>query len=134
MSSDKASIFIVRYLQLTALVTAIIGVVLLLWPEQILQWFIPGATGDFFIRFIGSALLGYATLNWQAASSNNYDVRRIVLEGNLVTLVVATILSTVGVLNHTITNYQWLLIVEHVFFTSGFVYARLVNEQTNADR
>jgi hypothetical protein len=88
-----------------------------------LQWFIPGATGDFFIRFIGSALLGYAVLNHLSAKTKDREVRRIAIIANLVTLSVATMLSVAGVISGTIKHDQWILILEHVIFTVGFVYA-----------
>ena len=129
MNSSTAR-FTIAYLQLIAGITAVIGLVLLLWPEWILKWFIPGATGVFFVRFIGSALLGYATLNVLSSKVNNYDIRRIAIDANLVTLTVALILSVVGVVSGAITHDQLLLIGEHVVFVTGFVVARFANQKT----
>lgn len=112
--------FIHYYLIATAGITASIGLILLFWPEQILQWFIPGATGDFFIRFIGSALFGYATLNMLAADAKQRDVQRIAVIANLTTLVIALGLSIYGVAAHFITHLGWLLIGEHLLFVAGF--------------
>jgi len=131
MKQKQARIFAVTYLQITAVITASIGLVLLFWPEQILQWFIPGATGDFFIRFIGSALLGFSTLNFLASKSGDIRVYQIALDANLVTLSVATALSIVGTINGSVQSYQWLLIGEHVMFVSLFAWARSVNRRTS---
>ncbi len=125
MKHMQSPVFATNYLRVTGVVTALIGVSLLLRPDIILQWFIPGATGDFFVRFIGSALLGYSTLNWLASASNDLKTYRIALDANLVTLSIATILSIVGVASGTIENLGWLLIAEHVVFMACFAWARL---------
>lgn len=118
--------FAVAYLQSTAAITFIIGIVLLFWPERILQWFIPEATGDFFIRFIGSTLVGYSTLNYLASRSGNLRTCQIAIDANLVTLGVASLLSIIGVTSGTIRSYEWLIIAEHVFFFALFVWARIL--------
>jgi hypothetical protein len=125
MKYSRSPAFATNYLRVTAVVTALIGVSLLFQPDVILQRFIPGATGDFFVRFIGSALLGYSTLNWLASGSNDLKTYRIALDANLVTLSIATILSIAGVASGTIENLGWLLIAEHMVFTAFFAWARL---------
>ncbi len=125
MKYSRSPAFATNYLRVTAAVTALLGISLLFQPDVILQWFIPGATGDFFVRFIGSALLGYSTLNWLASGSNDLKTYRIALDANLVTLSTATTLSIVGVASGTIENLGWLLIVQHVVFTACFAWARL---------
>lgn len=112
--------YICNYLLFTAAATAGIGVILLFWPESILQWFIPGATGHFFIRFIGSALMGYAALNVMAALARDAETQRIALWSNLVTLSIATVLSIYGVASNQIQSMASLIIVEHILFTVGF--------------
>lgn len=112
--------FVRTYLLITAGATFAIGVILLFWPEQILQWFIPGATGDFFVRFIGSALVGYSVLNTLAAETKNYYAQEIALWANFVTLSIATILSIYGVASGQITAMASLLIGQHIVFTTGF--------------
>lgn len=112
--------FVKNYLLITSFTTFVIGVLLLFWPERILQWFIPGASGDFFVRFIGSALIGYAALNFMTAQSKNAEAQRLALWSNLITLSIATILSIYGVISGQIQAMQALLIIEHVIFTAGF--------------
>jgi hypothetical protein len=104
--------------------------VLLFWPEQILQWFIPGATGDFFVRFIGSALMGYAALNVLTAQTKDRTAQTIALWSNLVTLVIATCLSLYGVATGMITQLGWLLIAEHLLFLSGFGFCLYIEYKT----
>lgn len=118
------------YLLLTGGVTAGIGLVLLFWPEQILQWFIPGATGDFFVRFIGSALMGYAALNMLTAQTKDREAQTIALWANVVTLVIATGLSIYGVVTHMVTQFGWLLITEHVLFVAGFAFCLYIEYKT----
>ncbi len=124
MTYKQSPTFATNYLRVTAAVTALIGVSLLLRPDLILQWFIPDATGGFFVRFIGSALLGYSTLNWLASNSRDMKTYRIALDANLVTLSIATVLSIIGVASGAVERLGWLLIGEHVAFTVLFVWAR----------
>ncbi len=125
MKHRQIPAFATSYLRVTALVTAFIGAFLLLRPDIILQWFVPGASGDFFVRFIGGALLGYSTLNWLASSSNDIKTYRIALDANLVTLSIATVLSIIGVASGAVERLGWLLIGEHAAFTALFIWARL---------
>lgn len=125
MKNKQAHAFATNYLRLTAVVTAVIGVGLLLRPDIILTWFIPDAHGDFFIRFIGSALLGYSTLNWLASRSDDLTTYRIALDANLMTLSIATALSSIGVITGVVEQFGWLLIGEHVIFTLLFIWARV---------
>lgn len=113
-------LFVRWYLIVTAAITFAIGLVLLFWPEGILQWFIPGATGGFFIKFIGSSLIGYSALNALAAHSADIFAQRLALWSNFVTLVIATGLAIYGVLSHQIHQNGWLIIFEHILFTAGF--------------
>jgi len=124
MKRRKSHTFATVYLRLTAGVTALIGIGLLLAPDIILHWFVPSAPGDFFVRFIGSALLGYSTLNLLASNSNDMKTYRIALDANLATLSVATALSIIGVASGQVERLGWLLIGEHVVFTLLFIWAR----------
>lgn len=119
--------FAVNYLRVTAIITAGIGLVLLFWPQQILSLFIPSDGQDFFVRFIGSALLGYSTLNYLSSRTDQRRIHEIAMEANIVTLAVATAISIVGVANQTVTHFGGLLIAEHVIFLGLFVWARLVS-------
>ena len=130
MTYKSSDVFAVNYLRITAVVTAIIGLTLLFWPEQILNLFIPTANENFFVRFIGSALLGYSTLNFLTSRVEDRRMHQIALDANLVTLTIATILSIIGVASNVVTNFGWLLIGEHVVFTSLFVWARIVAAKT----
>lgn len=122
--------FVHNFLVATSGITATIGFILLFWPEAILQWFIPGATGDFFIRFIGSALIGYAILNALAADTKQRHTQNIALWSNFTTLSIATGLSVFGVLSHAVTQLGWLLIGEHLVFVTGFGYSLWLEYKT----
>ncbi len=124
MKDNRGHAFAINYLRITALVTAFIGLGLLLWPDRTIQWFIAGGENSFFVRFIGSALLGYSTLNWLASKSRDFKTYRIAVDANLVTLNIATILSIIGVASGAIGQLGWLLILEHALFTLLFVWAR----------
>ena len=130
MKKDRHK-FATYYLRLTAAITALLGIILITRPDIILQWFIPSTDGDFFIRFIGSALLGYSTLNFLASSSNDMTTYRIALDANLVALSIATILSLIGVVIGVVENLGWLLVGEHLAFAVLFLWVRMtLNRQS----
>jgi hypothetical protein len=119
--------FAQKYLEVTAGITLFIGGFVLFNPSLILDWFIPGANNAFFVRFIGSTLIGYAVLNHRAARQKSREARELAIVSNIATLFIATVISIVGVLNGSITSYQWLIVSEHLVFLGGFIFAYTTN-------
>lgn len=114
--------FIIRYLQAIALITLFLGLIVLLWPAQLAGLFFnPSHQGsDFFVRMLGSTLLGYASMN---AIASYKPVQRSVetaIWSNLTTLLIASIVCVryARVFDHL----AWLIIGQHLVFATGFAY------------
>jgi hypothetical protein len=119
------------FLRLTAFITVIIGLTLLIFPAFIENFFInsPSHGGDIFIRFLGSTLFGYACLNWFSARLNEKPATRVVLAGNFSTLSIAFFVSLIGQINGTFKSTGILIVLLHLFFASGFL-AYLYKQKT----
>lgn len=114
--------FVIVYLRVIALVTFGLGFGLLVRPSQLLHIFFstyyPGT--DFFVRMLGSTLVGYAGLNAVAARKGTRESMETAVWGNLITLTIATFVSIRYA--HLFSHYAWLMIGQHVVFVSGFAY------------
>ncbi len=110
------------YLRLTACITTIIGLTLIIFPSFIENFFInhPSHGGDVFIRFLGSTLFGFACLNWFTAKLDHKPSTRVTLAGNLATLSIAFIISLIGLINGTLKNVGILIVLLHFCFAFGF--------------
>ncbi len=110
------------FLTATALVTAVIGTILLLVPSFIANFFLPSAAHgtDIFIRFLGSTLIGFTYLNWATTRYEHLAAMRATLIGNFSTLSIALVISIVGVLDHTLKITGVFIILLHLVFAVGF--------------
>ncbi|MDQ5972264.1 MAG: hypothetical protein QG553_423 [Patescibacteria group bacterium] len=110
------------FLRLTASATAVIGPTLLLFPGFINELFVvsPAHGSDIFIRFLGSALIGYTYLNWYSAHYSKTTSIHPTLVGNFSTLSIALILSIIAVLNGSLKASGWAIVLLHLVFASGF--------------
>lgn len=110
------------FLRLTALTTGIIGVVLVVVPSFIGNFFIAATDHhtDIFIQFVGSSLIGYTYLNWHTAAETDARSLRPALIGNFATLLVAFMISLIGVLDGGLKATGWLIVLLHFVFGSGF--------------
>jgi hydroxyethylthiazole kinase-like uncharacterized protein yjeF len=114
--------FVIFYFRLIAVLTAIIGVSLIVWPEVVTLFFAsidPAAT--FFVRIVGSTLFGYAVLNgitaYYAKGSLAY---KLCASANLTTLSIALLVCII--FRGKIDSNAGLLIVQHLIFAVGFLY------------
>jgi hypothetical protein len=112
------------FLRLAACVTGVIGLTLLLFPAFIENFFVnaPSHGGDIFIRFLGSALIGYTYLNWYTSKLERLVDMRATLVGNLSTLLVAFVISLVAVLTGPLNSKGWLIVLLHGVFAVSFAW------------
>lgn len=73
----------------------------------------------FFIRILGSTLLGYALINGLIAYKDKKDIYMVVAIGNLLTLSVASLITVAGMSIYS--SNALLLPVQHVIFSAGFI-------------
>lgn len=110
------------FLRITALTTAVIGLTLTFLPAFVANLFFTATDhhADIFIRFLGSSLIGYTYLNWHTALQDDPAQSRSTLIGNFSTLLIAFVISLVGVLGGTLKASGWLIVAIHFVFGIGF--------------
>ncbi len=98
------------------------GVMLVLLPDYMGSIFFNVLSPEalFFIRICGATLLGYAALNYFTARLDKLEYYKIAAWSNLVTLLTATILSTLATVQFN--NNMLLFTFQHALFASGFAY------------
>lgn len=120
----KDSFAIVRYFFiLSGFTTACLGIGLLFFPEPTTSIFLNQpieASGLFFIRFAGTSLLGFSVLNFYTANKE-YSLLKLAALINVTSLAPATVLSLRTYGTGYIDKFQWLIVLEHVFFLTGFL-------------
>lgn len=126
MSTTNEYNFINYYLKLIGIITAALGLFLLILPSFSAGIFFQqiNTSTEFFTRITGSTLLGYATLNIIASHYSHSEVLRGAVWGNLTTLTAATMLSILYI--HQIDDFGWLLVLQHAVFTLGFVFCAYI--------
>jgi hypothetical protein len=125
----------VKYvLQLAAITTLAIGLVTLFAPTQIVSWFDGyDAPNNHMVRFIGTALIGFAVSNWLYSRADDYTQVLPAIYGNIASLVLAIAVDLVGIFQGTLTKAAWLILMLHVIFAAAFLYCVFVIRQSERD-
>ncbi len=122
MGENKTQIprFTRLYLWAIACITLCLSMFLILTPSLITSLFfdINRESTSFFVRMLGSALLGYGVLNLMAARSATHRTCRVAVWANLSTLLIASIISIIYL--ESAIRFGWLIITQHLVFASGF--------------
>lgn len=124
----KTNYIVSLVLRIAAIVTAVIGLTTLIAPAAIISVFDGYNADNFhFVRFIGTALIGFAVMNWLYSTFEDMRVVLPVLYGNMTSLVLAIIVDLVGLLAGTLTQMTWFILGLHLMFVAAFGYCiRLV--------
>lgn len=114
--------FTFYYLWSIAFITTLLGLVLVLLPNIIGHLFFDNgdSSTNFFVRMLGSTLIGYGVLCFLSAKSKKVEVYKIAVWANLSTLITASIISITY--KDIYTGYGWVVIGQHLIFTTGFLY------------
>lgn len=114
--------FTYYYLASIAFVTALLGVVLIVLPGLVEKLFFDNGDSsvNFFVRMLGSTLVGYGALCFLAVRSEKIEAYKVAVWANLSTLLIATVVSLAYY--NIYTGYGWLVICQHLVFTCGFLY------------
>lgn len=106
-----------------ALATFSIGVATLTMPNLLVGWFDGSQSEDYhFVRFIGTALIGFAVMNFVYSKSPDIASATPALWGNLVSLLLAVIVDAVSVYSGELNALAILLLVLHAIFAALFSY------------
>jgi hypothetical protein len=121
---QKDYIVVKNILRAAAAATAVIGVSLILFPGQLLEWF----TGDVvdnkhFAIYLGTALIGFAITNWLYSKVHELAYVLPAIYGNLISLVLAIIIDAGALLAEAAESSLWLILALHVVFAGAFAYS-----------
>lgn len=119
-------------LQLSALATLGIGLGTLILPGVIIGWFAGDKTeSHHFVRFIGTALIGFSVSNW--IYSKFVDLKAVLpgIYGNMTSLCLAIAVDLIGLLLHQLNRSGWLILGVHVGFAAAFLYCILQIRRLN---
>ncbi len=113
--------FVRYYLRIVGVITAILGLLLLLWPSAVSEIFFNDISvqTEFFARITGSTLIGYSVLNMLASLDKNRHMQEFAVWGNLSTLLIASVV-TIAYYSE-FDSFGWLIVGQHIFFGLGFV-------------
>jgi hypothetical protein len=121
MIHDKTVSLVLRA---AAIATLLIGLAILFFPQLIVYVF-DGYSGSnyHFMRFIGTALLGFALMNWLYAGFHDKKAVMPALLGNLVSLGIAVVVDIIGLVQGSVPMVAAIILLLHVIFMVAFGYA-----------
>jgi hypothetical protein len=116
-------------LRLAACATLVIGFLTLLAPEEIVRIFDGYDPSNYhFVRFIGTALIGFAVTNWLYSSFTDIKVVLPAIYGNIASLALAILVDVVGLIAGVLATPAWIILLLHSVFLAAFLYAvRLIH-------
>lgn len=120
MKTDQTISFILR---VAAIATLLIGLATLFIPGFIIQIFDGYDVNNFhFVRFVGTALIGFAVTNWMY--SMFHDMRSVLpaIYGNLTSLIIAVGVDIIGLVSQTLSRAAWIILLVHLLFAGAFIY------------
>lgn len=128
MKQTKETVRVV--LQLAALATFLLGAGTILASPHIIEWFVGHGVKDYhFVRFIGTALIGFSVANWLYSQADSIKTALPAIYGNLTSLYLAIIIDAVGVANGTLGRAAWAVLGLHIVFAAAFTYCVVLIKQ-----
>jgi Na+-driven multidrug efflux pump len=110
-------------LRLAALTTFVIGGITLVAPDEIVRIFDgSGTESNHMVRFIGTALIGFAVMNWLYSSYSRLDSVLPAIYGNLTSLWLAITVDIIGLFTGSLSKPGWFILFLHVIFAAAFSY------------
>jgi hypothetical protein len=111
-------------LRTAAIATLVIGLITLFAPEEIIRIFDGYDPGNYhFVRFIGTALIGFAVTNWLYSFFKEMKVVLPAIYGNVASLALAIIVDVIGLLAGVLASAAWLILMLHAVFLVAFLYS-----------
>ncbi|MBW3568992.1 hypothetical protein KY385_02585 [Candidatus Parcubacteria bacterium] len=124
MLQAAAKVFGVQYiLRAAAIVTLILGVLLIGASDMLLKWFGNEEAGNqHFAIYLGTALVGFSVMNWIYSNFNDLSVLKPAIYGNLVSLSAALVIDIVSLARGSVNSSIWLILLLHLVFLAAFAY------------
>jgi len=110
-------------LKVAAVTTLVLGLTLLGFSGAIIKLFDnEWAQEKHFAVYLGAALIGFSVANWLYSLSRDLAAVRPAIIGNLVSLVVASVIDIVFLIGQSSSAVVWLILLLHLAFASAFSY------------
>jgi hypothetical protein len=118
------------FLAFVAVVTFVFGLLLLLFPAQLLSLYgvILDLPGQFRYRYVGSAYLGLALTAWLARSASR-EILKPILLGDFVISITGFIIAVGDKLALEVNPLGWGNIIIYLLLTLGFSYFTFLKRQ-----
>ncbi len=123
-----------QFLRLAGIVTLVLGLAIMLLPVPVLTFFANGKIPNdiHFVRFLGTALVGFGVLNWTASNLSDTKAVLPILYGNFVSLTLGVVIDLVGLVAGNLNmRSAWILLL-HSVFGAGFGYYIVQLRHTNS--
>lgn len=122
-------------LQLAAITTFVLGVAIIIVPQLIILWFEGYSPDNYhFVRFVGTALVGFAVTNWLYSKFHDLAAVLPAIYGNITSLGMAILTDLIGIGFGTLSRAAWLILALHIVFAAAFGYCVLLIKKTEAHR
>lgn len=120
---NNYSVKVTLTLRLAAAATAVIGLITLIAPREVVAMF-DGYHGNnlHFVRFIGTALIGFAVMNWMYSMASDLRVVIPAILGNITSLALAIAVDALGLINGMLAPTAWIILMVHAGFLAAFSY------------
>jgi hypothetical protein len=103
--------------------TLLIGLITLLAPEVIVRIFDGYDPSNYhFVRFIGTALIGFAVTNWLYSSFEDMKVVLPAIYGNVTSLVLGVAVDVIGLIAGVLSLAAWWILLLHTIFLALFAW------------
>lgn len=113
-------------LRITAVISLIFGLAMFLIPDTLMVFYKAeplSASGKYNSQLYGGTLLGFAVLDWLAASNDNHGEIRTVLLANLVTVGVGFLATLYQQLVAGAHPVNWSTVLLYLLLTIAFLSA-----------
>jgi len=112
------------FFTVAALVTFVLGIAWLLFPEAMLaSWGArPEGIAAYVGRRYGALMLGYTAILWHSRAASASAARSAILAGGAIVTTMMAILSFVGAVTAVIGPAAWTAVVIEALLAAGFLY------------
>jgi len=123
-----------RYvLKTAAIATLLIGLGLIFFTTDLIRWFDSSKFQDrHFAIYLGTALCGFAVMNWLYSYSHNLGAIKPALIGNLASLLIASIIDVTLLAAHETGPAILIVLAIHLAFSLVFAYCLMSVNRKNA--
>jgi Na+-driven multidrug efflux pump len=118
-------------LVLTSLFGIIFGLVYLLFPKYLLDFFGVDQTDAVIMttRFFGGSIFGYGVLAWSARNAAGSETRRAIKLALFIASLIGSVLSILGVTSGFFNTLGWIPVAFFAVLTIAFGYFRFVKPE-----